>query len=311
MTETNVPAIELDNVTKRYGDVTALDQTSLTIKRGEIFGFLGPNGAGKTTVINLLLNFITPTAGTVRVLGRNAQHESLWIQERTGVLPEHSDVYDRLTGWEHIELAIESKNAADNPQEILDRVGLVDNAGRRAGSYSKGMAQRLLLGMAIVGSPDLLILDEPTTGLDPAGAQQVRELAIAENARGATVFFSSHILSQVEAVCDRVGILHEGTLVTEGSPDSLREATADRTLTVTVDSIPDGVLHSIRQLSGVSDVTVDDLTLTITHTDVAETEILNTLENAGASLETFSTDSDSLENLFLSYTREEVEERSP
>lgn len=309
MVSPNAATIEFDDVTKRYGDVVALDHISFSIERGEIFGFLGPNGAGKTTVINILLNFIYPTAGTVRVFGQNAQQESLWIRQRTGVLPEHSDVYDRLTGWEHIELAIESKDADDDPREILERVGLIDAANRRAGGYSKGMAQRLLLGMAIVGSPDLLILDEPTTGLDPAGARQVREIAIEENDRGTTVFFSSHILSQVEAICDRVGILREGTLVAEGSLDRLREVSIDSTLTVSVDSIPEGALESVRQLSGVSDVVADDMTLTITYANVAETDILNTLEDAGASLETFSTESESLEDLFMSYTEEGTEEQ--
>lgn len=307
----SVAAIELDDVTKRYGDVIALDDVSFSIEHGEIFGFLGPNGAGKTTVINLLLNFIRPTRGTVRVLGHDAQQASPLIRKRTGVLPEHSDVYDRLTGREHIQFAVDSKGVNDEPQEILERIGLVDDADRRAGGYSKGMAQRLLLGMALVGSPDLLILDEPTTGLDPAGARKVREIATDENNRGATVFFSSHILSQVEAVCDRVGILRDGRLVAADAIDRLRDSTVDTTLTVEVDSIPDGALESVRRLSGVSAVTADDTTLTVTCADDAETDVLKTLEETGASLDSFTTETGSLEDLFMAYTGEETEESHP
>ncbi|RYJ08375.1 ABC transporter ATP-binding protein [Halogeometricum borinquense] len=299
-------AISLDNVTKRYGDIVALSELSFSVRRGEIFGFLGPNGAGKTTVINLLLNFIRPTTGTVRVLGHDAQRESPQIRSQTGILPEHSGVYDQLTGYEHVEFAVESKNVDDDPSKILERVGLVEAADRKAGSYSKGMTQRLLLGMALVGSPDLLILDEPTSALDPRGARMVREIVTEENNRGATVFFSSHILSQVEAVCDHVGILRDGSLVVDDTLDRLREETADTTLTVNVDSIPDGALESVRQLSGVSTLAADGTTLTVSCADTAETAVLNTLEEAGASLESFTNENGSLENLFMAYTEENL-----
>ncbi|MEF8827361.1 MAG: ABC transporter ATP-binding protein, partial [Halapricum sp.] len=206
-------AIEVNGVTKRFGDVTALQNLDLTVEEGEVFGFLGPNGAGKSTTIDILLDHVRPTAGSARVFGHDAQAESVPVRERTGVLPEGYGTLGRMTGRNHVEFAFEAKNADGDPDAVLDRVGIAGAADRRAEDYSKGMKQRLMLGMALAGDPDLLILDEPTTGLDPNGARRIRQIVQAEADRGATVFFSSHILEQVEAVCDRVGILNQGHLV--------------------------------------------------------------------------------------------------
>jgi ABC-2 type transport system ATP-binding protein len=186
-----MPAIELDGVTKRFGDVIAVDELSMTVPEGEVFGFLGPNGAGKSTTINVLLDFVRPTAGTVSVLGMDAQERSVDVRERTGVLPEGFSVYDRLTGRQHIEFAIESKEVDADPDAVLDRVGLDGEGDRKAGGYSKGMSQRLALGMALVGEPELLILDEPSSGLDPAGAKEMRDIVREEADRGANVLLES------------------------------------------------------------------------------------------------------------------------
>src|SRR6056297_4159138 len=148
-------AIQLSSVTKRFDDVEAVRNLDLTVESGEIYGFLGPNGAGKSTTINMLLDFVRPTDGEIRVLGRDVHDESVAVREHLGVLPEGFSVYDRLTGRQHLEFAIESKGADDDPDAILDRVGLSGDGDRKAGGYSKGMAQRLVLGMALVGHPDL------------------------------------------------------------------------------------------------------------------------------------------------------------
>lgn len=296
-------AIELNGVTKQYEDVIAINDLNLSVEKGTIFGFLGPNGAGKTTTINLLLDFVRPTAGEIHVLGHEVQHESQRVRERTGVLPEGSDVYNRLTGRQHISLAIESKEADNDPETILNRVGIAEAIDRKAGGYSKGMAQRLMLGMALVGAPEVLILDEPSTGLDPGGTREMREIVREEADRGATVFFSSHILGQVEAVCDRVGILRDGTLVAEDTIDGLREATTmETTLTVKVDQVSDAILNEVRTLSAVSDVTTDGTSLTVTCSDTAKTQVLNTLEETSISVQDFATEDPSLEEVFMTYT---------
>ncbi|GAA0224980.1 ATP-binding cassette domain-containing protein [Haladaptatus pallidirubidus] len=301
-------AIRLDGVTKRYGSVTAVNDLSLDVREGEVFGFLGPNGAGKSTTINLILDFIRPSEGTVTVLGRDAQKESVAVRERTGVLPEGFSVYDRLTGRQHLEFAIESKETEDDPDELLDRVGLSPEDGdRKAGGYSKGMAQRLAFAMALVGEPDLLILDEPSTGLDPNGAREMREIVRAEKERGATIFFSSHILGQVEAVCDRVGILHEGELVAEDSIEGLRQNVGgDTAITVETKSLSSDAVSEVRDLDGVTNVNRDGNELFVTCDSEAKTTVIATLENAGADVVDFETDETSLEDLFISYTEQEA-----
>ena len=298
--------IECRGVTKRYGDVTAVRDLDLAVPEGEVFGFLGPNGAGKSTTINLLLDFVRPTAGRVRVLGHDAREESVAVRRRTGVLPEGFDVYERLTGRQHVEFAVESKDAADDPAAIIERVGLEDAADRRAGGYSTGMRQRLALGMALVGEPDLLILDEPSTGLDPNGAREMREIVREENERGATVFFSSHILGQVEAVCDRVGILRDGGLVAEDSVEGLREAVGTESrLRVTVDRVPDGATEALEALEGVSRARTEGGEFVIDCQDSAKTAVLGAIEEAGATVSDFETEEASLEDLFMAYTADE------
>lgn len=299
-------AIEMRGLTKQYDGVTAVDDLDLVVEEGTVFGFLGPNGAGKSTVINCLLDYIRPTQGQISVLGHDAQAESLSVRQHTGVLPEGFDVYDRLTGRQHLQFVIDSTGASDDPDALATRVGIGDAIDRRAGGYSKGMAQRLMLGTALVGQPDLLVLDEPSTGLDPEGAHEMREIVRDEADRGATVFFSSHILGQVEAVCDRVGILQEGTLVAEDTVAGLREAVeAEATLTVEVDRVPEPALAAIRSKDGVSSVGLTDTTVTVQCADEAKMTVLKELDSAGATVRDFDLTKTSLEELFMTFTVDE------
>ena len=302
-------AIELRGVRKEFGDVTAVRDLDLTVEDGEVYGFLGPNGAGKSTTIDMLLDLVRPTAGTVSVLGRDATGDGVAIRRRTGVLPDGFSVYDRLSGRKHVEFAIRSKEADDDPDALLERVGLLDDADRKAGDYSKGMRQRLALAMALVDDPDLLILDEPSSGLDPAGAKEMREIVRAESDRGATVFFSSHVLEQVDAVCDRVGILREGELVAEDSVEGLREAVGgEETLEISVgdasgaDGADDAAVEAVRAVEGVSRVDRDGDALVVSCADGAKTRVIAALEDAGVAVDDFHTREASLEDLFLAYT---------
>ncbi|ELZ89886.1 ABC transporter ATP-binding protein [Haloferax volcanii] len=220
------PAIELETVTKKYGDVRAVDSLDLVVERGETYGFLGPNGAGKSTTIGLLLDYLRPTSGTVRVLGHDPRGDVVAVHDRVGVLPDRFGLYEDRSARQHVALVAETKRAGDDPENLLERVGLGDAVDDEVGDFSSGMEQRLALAMALVGDPDLLILDEPFSGVDPHGVRRVREIVREENERGATVFFSSHVLGQVEVVCDRIGVLHGGQLVAEGTLDDLRARTA-------------------------------------------------------------------------------------
>ena len=296
-------AIELRGVTKEFTDVTAVRNLDLTVENGEVYGFLGPNGAGKSTTIDMLLDLVRPTSGSVRVLNEDVAESGVAIRQRTGVLPDGFSVYDRLTGRQHVEFAIQSKATDEDPDALLDRVGILADADRPAGGYSKGMRQRLALAMALVGEPELLILDEPSSGLDPAGAKEMREIVEAEANRGATVFFSSHILEQVDAVCDRVGILRDGELVAEDSVEGLRAAVGgEETLSITVGDVSDDTVSTVQSLEGVSRVDRDGDALVVSCVDDAKTRVIGTLEDADVAVNDFHTREASLEDLFLAYT---------
>jgi ABC-2 type transport system ATP-binding protein len=295
------PAIEVTGLTKQFGDVTAVDGLDLTVEAGEVFGFLGPNGAGKSTTINILLDLVRPTAGSASILGLDTRADREALHRRIGVVPENYGLYDRLSGRRHVELAVKFKNATDDPDALLDRVGLSPEAARRpAGEYSTGMAQRLALAMALVGNPEVLLLDEPTGGLDPNGARELRELILRENERGVTVFFSSHILEQVEAVADRVGILDEGELVVVDTIDRLRrrlDGGAEVTLEVARE-----LERAPTDLPNVRDVTVADGAVHGTCLEpAAKLEFIDRVRERTTVTDVHIEDS-SLEELFASYT---------
>ncbi len=305
-----MPAIEIDGLSKHFGEVVAVNDLNLTVEEGEIFGFLGPNGAGKSTTIDIILDFIRPTAGSVKVLGYDAQDESLDVRRRTGVLPDAYHVYDRLTGRQHLEFAIELKESDEEPIAMLERVGIADAADRNAGGYSKGMKQRLVMAIALVGDPDLLILDEPSTGLDPNGAKEMRDIILEENERGTTVFFSSHVMEQVEAVCDRVAIINRGQLVAVDSVAGLRSATDSReTIYLQVEQLSDEILSQIEGVAGVEHATIDDGRIRIGIGDRPKFRVLEEIDRI-VTIEDFSVVTSSLSDLFIQYTNEEQEVRA-
>jgi ABC-2 type transport system ATP-binding protein len=307
-------AIATHDLTVSFGDVTAVDGLSLTVPDGSVYGFLGPNGAGKSTTIGALLGYVTPDAGTVDVLGRTDVGRDPSIRRRVGVMPEDADPYPRLTGRDHIRFAARSKHVDSEADALLDRVGLADAAERRAGGYSTGMTKRLLLATALVGEPDLLVLDEPTSGLDPNGARMVREVVREQRDRGATVFFSSHEMGQVEAVCDTVGIVQDGALVAEAGVDALRRESGDGTrLTVTVDATTSGLADALADVEGVSAVAVDEDARRISATCRDGAAKLATLDaiRDHAEVVDFATEERSLDDVFSALTTEEDVEGAP
>ena len=220
----STPAIELDGVVKTYGRTTALAGLSLTVGRGELVGLLGPNGAGKTTTIKLLLGLARPTTGSGRVLGAPLGDRA--ARARIGYLPELFRYQPWLHAREvlalHADLAgIPRPGRRRAVDEALDRVGLTDRADDPVSGFSKGMQQRLGLGVALLGDPELILLDEPTSALDPVGRTDVRAIVRAARERGATVILNSHLLTEVERVCDRVVILHHGRTIASGSLDEV------------------------------------------------------------------------------------------
>lgn len=215
--------IQTRSLEKQYGSVAALKGIDLEVRPGEIFGFLGPNGSGKTTTVKILLNFVRHSGGLVRLLGESPAKVD---RGRIGYLPERVSVHTFLTIREFLTTqgrmvrlkGVELKNRVS---EALERTGLADAAERKIGQCSKGMLQRAGIGQALLGRPELLILDEPNSGLDPIGIQDMRRIIQDENKRGATVFLNSHQLLEVEKTCDRVAILHKGLIVAQGTKEEL------------------------------------------------------------------------------------------
>ncbi|QLG64239.1 ABC transporter ATP-binding protein [Halorarum salinum] len=297
-------AIRTEGLTKRYGDVAAVRDVDLEVDRGEVFGFLGPNGAGKSTTIDMLLDFVRPTGGEIRVLGHDPRSDPRAVRERVGILPEGYDLYDRLSARRHVAFATELEGSDDDPDAVLARVGLADDADRAVGGFSKGMRQRLALAMALVGEPDLLVLDEPSGGLDPNGATVLRDLVREEADRGAAVFFSSHLMDQVEAVCDRVGIMNRGELLAVDTVDGLRSTSGSAsTLVVSVDEVPD--VSGLTVTDGVSDVAVEEGALRIACSDPGiKADVISRIEDAGASVTDIDVEETDLADLFAEYTNE-------
>jgi len=226
-------AIWATGLSKRYGDLAAVDGLDLTVERGELYGFLGPNGAGKTTTIRMALGLIHPSGGTVEVLGSTVT-AGRGPFEHVGALVEEPAFWSYLSGRRNLEAFARAGSGRADVRARLDRighvlhtVGLADAADKRVKQYSQGMRQRLGIGLALLGEPELLVLDEPTNGLDPSGMREIRELLRLLADGGTTIFISSHLLSEVEAMCDRVGVMARGKLVAEGPPGTLR-GTTDR-----------------------------------------------------------------------------------
>ncbi len=224
------PAISIKNVTKTYPIpfrkeiVVAVKDLSLDVEPGQVYGLLGPNGSGKSTTMKIVLGLVRPTSGRTEIFGRSSTEVE--SREDVGFLPENPYFYKFLTGEETLQFygkicGLRGAKLRARTKELLALVGLENAAARRIGGYSKGMLQRIGLAQALVQEPRLLVLDEPTAGVDPAGSREIRDLILDFKKRGLTVLLCSHLLSQVQEICDRIGILHEGKLVREGRLDEL------------------------------------------------------------------------------------------
>lgn len=225
----NEKIIELVHLTKRYGSFTAVDNLDLTIHKGEIFGLLGPNGAGKSTTILMMLGLTDPTFGSVHVCGMDSTSNPIEVKKRVGYLPEDVGFYDNRTGLENLLYTarlngIPDQMAIAKAKQLLEQVGLKDALEKKTGKYSRGMRQRLGLADVLIKNPEVIILDEPTSGIDPKGVREFLDLIVElSHDKGITVLFASHNLHQVQEVCDRVGIFVNGRLLGEGNIHALAQ----------------------------------------------------------------------------------------
>ena len=234
--------IETRGLTRRFGQQLAVNNVNLSVPAAGVYGFLGPNGAGKTTAIRMLLGLIRPNAGEVRLFGESLNGNQRTLMRRVGALVESPSLYPHLTGRENLEV---TRRLLGSPRHLIDlaleTIKLTKDAGRCVREYSLGMRQRLGLGVALLNKPELLILDEPTNGLDPAGIHEMRDLIRRlPNEFGVTVFLSSHLLGEVEQIASHIGIIHEGSLLFQGTLGELQSKQQTR-LTVGVKQIDDGI----------------------------------------------------------------------
>ena len=227
------PILELHQLSKNYNSLAAVKNVSLSVSRGEIFGFLGPNGAGKTTTIRMITGLVHPSSGSVRICGWDIQSNFLDAIRKIGALVETAQFYPFLSAYQNLGILSRLSKLADGKKrigEVLDIVGLTSRRKDKVETYSQGMRQRLGIAQAILARPELIILDEPTNGLDPGGMEEIRKLITRlAKENSATIFLSSHNLFEVEQICDRVGILNNGVLIAEGKIESLMKG-KDRSL---------------------------------------------------------------------------------
>ncbi|MFQ6012325.1 MAG: ATP-binding cassette domain-containing protein [Thermoplasmata archaeon] len=292
------------NLSKAFDGLQAVDSLTLEVKRGEIYGFLGPNGAGKTTTIKMVLGLTYPDTGDVLIEGIDLTRRPHEIKRRIGFLPERLAFYDNLTAWQTLAFYASLKgHRQEDLLGLLDSVGLRTFADKKVGTFSKGMVQLLGVAQALMGSPSLLILDEPTMGLDPNWTRVVKDRILTANREGATVFFSSHILTEVQELAGRVGILNRGKLLAEDTVSNLSDRLAMKPrLHLTVGSRAEEAAASLQDLEGVETVEVRGERVLVGSTPVARARVLSRLEERGIPVHDFQTEEPSLEEVFLRLT---------
>lgn len=256
-------AVELSGLTKAYGDHLAVNRLDLSISKGEIFGLLGPNGAGKTTTILMMLGLTEPTSGKVRVLGLDPARNALEIKRRVGYMPDDLGFYEDRSGMDNLIYTarlngFSEEAARENAKQLLERVGLSASGGKKAGAYSRGMRQRLGLADVLIKRPEMIILDEPTLGIDPKGVAELLELITRlSKEEGITVLLSSHHLQQVQQICDRVGLFVSGRLVACGNLEELSksmEKEHEIIVELEVDEWSEELRRELEELEGVASI---------------------------------------------------------
>ncbi len=298
-------------LTKKYGNFIAVDHLDLTINKGEVFGMLGPNGAGKTTIILMMLGLTEPNEGSVKVLGFDPQRHPLSVKARVGYMPDQVGFYNELTGRENLIYTAKlngfsRKDAYQRIEEVLDDVGLIDVADQRVGTFSRGMMQRLGVADVMLKRPEIIIMDEPTQGLDPEHAHEFLDMVRDLKKSGITILLSSHLLEQVQAICDRVGLFSHGKMVISGTVPELARKVLGKAYRVDlmVDKPDPALLQALKEVPGVVNVEANDEQLAVETKEDLRAEVARVVVNHGGKLLMMGMQAQSLDAIYTKYFEE-------
>jgi ABC-2 type transport system ATP-binding protein len=302
-------AIEVSELTKCYGKLLAVDHINFTVKKGEVFGFLGPNGAGKTTTINMLTGVTKPTSGSAFISGFDVKQEPIKAKELVGVVPEVSFLYDEMTTWENINFSaklhsVPKTKRASLAQELLRLFRLYKRRNDQVGTFSGGMKKRLMIATALMHEPDILFLDEPTTGLDVQSARQIRELIKELNKKGTTVFLTTHYIEEADQLCQRITIINRGKIITVDTPEELKNTVKKENIIEVSFDHAGNIIGKLKELSRVRNVVVAGDKFRLYVEDPAETLpfLVNFAEKNHLKLTSVSTVKPTLEDAFVKLT---------
>jgi len=300
-------AIETVNLTKRYGRLVAVDKLNLNVTANTVHGFLGPNGAGKTTTIKVLVGLLRPDEGMARIFGQEVSGDKPDVRLRIGYMPELPKFPKHLKGWELLDIygrmyGLSQQQRNDQLPKLFELVGLKGRENDLIGKYSKGMQQRLGLAQALLNEPELVILDEPSLGLDPVGMVEVRELIKGVAKEGMTVFLSSHLLFEVQQVCSHVTIINKGiALVSDTIENVSQKVTGPTTLQIEVVKLTKTMVENLRKLPFVTDIKTEGekLSITLETRDDVRSQVSETITNSGGTIVSMNQTGQSLEDVFV------------
>jgi ABC-2 type transport system ATP-binding protein len=303
--------IDTENLTKKFGNLTAVDDVSLHVEEGEVFGFLGPNGAGKTTTIRMLACLISKTSGKASIgnfdTGKSSDEQK--IRRMIGFLPENVGLYDELSAYDNLDFygryySLSQQKRKEQIEYFLKLLGLWDKKDVSAGTFSKGMKQKLALARALIHDPEVLFLDEPTANLDPEASKTIRDFIVQLKDQKKTIFLNTHLLDEAEKICDRVAIL-KTKLVATGSPDELRSSLASRRIQVRLQSVDDSIVKAVNKLGyQIAEKTANNLVIVVKDPEKENPVILQEIQNAGGRLQFVTEVGSSLEDVYLKLVKE-------
>ena len=305
-----VALIDTDNLTRKFGDATAVENLTLHVDDGEVFGFLGPNGAGKTTTIRMLCCLISKTSGTARIgeydVGNSADQQK--IRRMVGLLTENVGLYDELSAYDNLDFygrfyRLDRQKRKERIQYLLKMLGLWEKRDQAAGTFSKGMKQKLAIARALIHDPQVLFLDEPTASLDPEASKTVRDFILELKKEKRTIFLNTHLLDEAEKICDRVAIL-KTRLIASGTPQELRRSLSGRKTKVQLERVDDVIVEAIKKIGfQVSEVTDNSLVIDVSDPAKENPAILKAIEAAGGNVQFITETSSTLEDVYLKLVR--------